>query len=299
MYRSCITRSPLPTPRITPVEAVTLTRGRAKQDERNVGHDIPVPTSANEVPQATTAQLQVPTDAIQPLNSIVPSNGPELQPISALMPPAHYPPIQSQEAPPPTPGYSMDLRAFVDFLSQHSDPRIGAQYAPLALATAMSGGTWPWVPPPEQNARANPPQIMNAHGHHLDPSSLPNAYSPSVGHSMQPADFQYQDNLPFSTLLASIHPQSHVASLSSPEAQISKVKKRSRAGSTGYRLSSAESSSAPHCTSVSRQPSTQRGTLFTSDTGRELSFFIQVDLKDRQPVLNAIKVRIFVMFICI
>ena len=238
---------------------------------------------------------------MQPLSSVVSSSRryPESQHVSAPIPPAHYPLVQpmTQEAPLLNPGYSMDLRAFVDFLSQQSDPRIGAQYAPLALATAMSGGTWPWVP---QNGHANPPQMMNnAQGHQLDPSSLPNGFAPNISQSMQPTDLQFQDILPSSTLLASSHHKFSVGSPSSFESQTSKGKKRSRAGSSGYPPSSAESSSAPHRTSVSRQPSAQTGTLFASDTGAELSFFVQVDLKDRQPVLNAIKVRIFVMFICI
>lgn len=279
-----IPKSPFPTPRDTPEDAVVLSRGCAKQDEQNV-----VPTSATKVPRPTTVRSQSPTGVMQPPGSIDPLNHhqySESQQIFTNIPPSHYPSVQpmAQQVPLPAQGYPMDIRTFVDFLSKQSDPRIGAQYAPLLVANAVSGGTWPWVPLLDQNAHANLPKMMNSH--HADSSSLPNAYASSIGPLAQATDLQ--DVPPFPTLPPSIRRKSPVVSRSSSESQAIKGKRRSRAGSSGY-LPSAESSSAPRRTSASRQSSSHRRTLFTSSTGKELSFFVQVDLKDRQLTINAVK----------
>jgi hypothetical protein len=236
-------------------------------------------------------QSQSPTGMMQPLGSVVSSNHQYIES-------QQYPPVQPmvQQVPLPNQGYSVDLRSFVDFLSQHSDPRIGAQFAPLAVANAMSGGTWPWGPPPEQNPHANPPQLIISQGHYPDPSSLPNVYAPNIGHSVHVTDSQHQDVPPSPTLPPSIRRRSPVFSRSS-SSQTSKGKRKSSAMSSGYLPSSAESSSAPHRNSVSRQPSNESGILFTSENGRRLLFFIQVDLKPRQSTITAVKVRILVMFI--
>lgn len=292
LFRSCIIRSPFPTPRDTPEDAVVLSRGCAKQDEQNV-----VPTSATKVPRPTTVRSQSPTGVMQPPGSIDPLNHhqySESQQIFTNIPPSHYPSVQpmAQQVPLPAQGYPMDIRTFVDFLSKQSDPRIGAQYAPLLVANAVSGGTWPWVPLLDQNAHANLPKMMNSH--HADSSSLPNAYASSIGPLAQATDLQ--DVPPFPTLPPSIRRKSPVVSRSSSESQAIKGKRRSRAGSSGY-LPSAESSSAPRRTSASRQSSSHRRTLFTSSTGKELSFFVQVDLKDRQLTINAVKVCVLSMFI--
>jgi len=246
-------------------------------------------------------QSQSPSGVMQPLSpDVLPHHQfGESHPTSTHIPPSQLSTVQPmiQPALHPSQGYPMDhIRALADFLSQQSDPRFGPQYTPLAVAAAMGGmptSPWPWGVPPE-NIQGNSLQMMNSQGRPVDPSSLLNTSGPNISHSAQAVDLQYQGVPPSPTLLPSLCRRSPVVSRSSSESQ--KSKRRSRAASSGHPPSSAGSSSAVHCTSAPRQPSTQRGTLFTSETGKELSFFVQVDLQDRGLTTSAIKVRIFVCY---
>lgn len=282
VHCSCVIRSPLPTPRETPDERVVVSRGHVEQGERS--H---VPTSEIEVSRAATVQSQSPVVSMQSLN---PLNRQSLEPQqpSTHIPPSQYLPPQSvmQQSSLHTQDYSTTLRTLVDFLSQQSDPRIGAQYGPMLAATAIGAASWPWIPPSEQNMHTNTMQ-MNPQDHQAD-ASLFSMYA-HTSNSAQATDSQYQD-VPSPTLPPSIRRRSPVVSRSSSESGAPKGKKRSRGRSSGH-LPSAETSSPAQRVSASRQPSSQNGTLFTSETGKELSFFVQVDLKDRQSTINVIKVR--------
>jgi hypothetical protein len=282
-------RSPLPTPRETPEEAVTL-----PLDGQSIRH----PTSATATPHTAMVQCPNPAAAIHPLSTTVPLNHQytEIQQISDHIAPSQFPAVQPMIQPPPQ-AYSMDqVRAMLDFLNQQSDPRLGAQYTPLAVAAAMSGatGAWPWGLLPDQNVQTDPPQMLNSQGHHVDSSSLPIVLSPSISHPAQATHLQYQDAPRPHTLLPSIRRKSPAGSRSPSNSQTS----RSRALSSGYAPSSAESSSTSRRTNPLQQPY-PKNTLFTTETGRQLSFFIQVDLNERRMAMNAVKVRIPIIFVYI
>jgi hypothetical protein len=281
-----MTRSPLPTPRETPDEVVTLplASGCIGQDGQSMRQFVP--TSVTAALQTTMAQFTNPAAPIHPLSATAPLNHQytDMQQINAS---SQFPILQPMIQPghPPSQPYSMDqVRAMLDFLSQQSDPRLGAQYAPLAVAAAMSGGaTGAWGPLPDQNVQTDPPQMSNSQGHHLDSSSVPILSS----HPAQATLLQYQDTPQSPILQPLICRKSPAGSRSPSDSRTS----RSRAMSLGYPPSSAESSSASRRTSTLQRPCAKNA-LFITETGRQLSFFIQVDLNERRMTMNAVKVRI-------
>ena len=183
--------------------------------------------------------------------------------------------------------------------SQQSNPPSGSQYEfAMSLLDSMkahgiSPGTWTWGSSNDQSTRAQSPSAsthsMNSPAFHPQDLSSLNTFGASSSRSSQASVSPHQgapDSLPSPTLPPSLCRKPPVLSRSSSATQSSNSKKKP-VSSTSFPESLAASRSS---VSASAYPSTQTGTLFTSETGEELSFYVQIDLKNRTPVCNAIKV---------
>lgn len=258
----------MPTPRATPIEPI---QSRLKVEER------PSPIPPNQPPAMVSPHLPIP--------------GPSMTP----------------EAPAATPTFNgMDMAAMAQFMQQFAAPPPITQPTQLPLMMQQQAAMLQMFPfaNPQQNMQSDPfwlavrDTMMNKGLYPSQtqppPSQLPhNIYSQPLATS--PVQ---QQVLPFPPIPAAGEPIGHYAEPSSHRSSAkSKEKRRAMSPSAKRRKTSsgsfqeASSSSKPAKTNGSTMGPPADRKLFTTRSGRELAFFVQVGINNRFSLVQSIKVR--------
>ncbi|KAF8078683.1 hypothetical protein FPV67DRAFT_1466082 [Lyophyllum atratum] len=274
-------KSPLPTPRITPVEVTTSVRMPSVP---------PAPMPFNVPPESTQQPFQ---------NGVLYAPGVDVRPRS-----------QPPQLPPHTlPPYIQPSQAMMQSFppSQHASTTHGLPFPTgpsnipqqamlnyMAQCLMQQQNMVPWNVPVGQNFGPPPffnPQAISQYPqdpHHLPPNAHMN-YSPNSSYIS--AIGSTNSPLSPSGIPPSLRRKSPVISRSTPTSYTSNAGTRS-ASPVNY--SSSMSSQLTTRPTLGPAP-TPSSSLFTSKTGQELSFFVQVDLNNRSKVVTAIKVCLMVL----
>lgn len=199
------------------------------------------------------------------------------------MPPPQY------EQPMPQQGPSLDsfLTALSDVMRTHG------------ISPSMPWGPGQVMPPSSQLPHHNEQQEMN---HTMQPIQSPailhngsNSHSSTTSRSTPSVEIPSDRSSPVSGVLPpSFRRKSSPVHPTSPELRPSSLKEKQRAVSPNplrRRPPYVGPSRSPH-EAVTSPRSTQTGKVFTSATGEELAFFVQIDLSNRFSVVSSIKVRV-------
>lgn len=310
-------RSPLPTPRITPVETGTTFGGPGEPVQHSVGipHSQPLPMS--ETRHATSQHSpnvteNNPEHALQS-NSMTSSqvyyaqphqiaphvqlpNYPQLQ-----APMQHYHPSQ-QPTVISTPQYqagpssmpNIPPQALMNFLNQQSNAQFGTPpYERFSLALVdtikaqiMPSASWDLAGQNIPQSFFNS-QMMLSSSQPSQDIQAPNTFSVAPG----PISNGSNEPAHIPTSRADLPPSLRRKSPVTPRSLSSKASKGKGKAATPGSPSLRDSSWFSRGATATVSPrSTQSGTLFTSEAGDELSFFVQIDLNNRFSVVSAIKV---------
>ncbi|KAF5385227.1 hypothetical protein D9615_001472 [Tricholomella constricta] len=272
--------NPLPTPRITPVEVSTFERKNSIPQSRmsiDVPSEISQPTPQpfqNGVAYSSDPNVPLPSQQLQP----------QLPPhvLATLM-------AQSQAM-----AQSFPQSQFTNMIPNFQFPA-GSDNLPQAMMNVMNPsyyafmhqGMMPWNATAGQNFGASflNPQMnsMNPGQIPQDPVNVNTGYTPNS--SSMPTHGSIESPQSPSGIPPSLRRKSPVLSRSTPSSYTSSGQMRS-ASPANY-FASMSSYTSTQSTPGSVPP--LLSTLFRSKTGRELSFFVQVDLNNRSKVVSAIK----------
>ncbi|KIM48258.1 hypothetical protein M413DRAFT_62764 [Hebeloma cylindrosporum] len=298
---SDIAKSPLPTPRDTPVEQIkarcvlgssTEFPGSSNTEQaKREGPGFPMSTSPNSGPKGSAngsySSSATPTqmDAFPHSQYPIPMAGmlnpmlPQLSPMASMMTPQQiqmlltnmlvnpqsYAFNQPQQNNPQMEAFSI---ALLDTIKNHTAAGPNLQSQSQAQAQAASYNYTPPAPPLFDHALPYPPVPSSSSGSqtmHNDWNSL----SPALAPSREISVSEISDTSRRNSLVNKKGKQR----ASSPSS------KRRKTSSTTFEASSSKAAMGP--------PS--RGNIFTSQSGEGLVFFVQVDLHNRLSTVNAIK----------
>ncbi|KAG6814081.1 hypothetical protein H0H92_003128 [Tricholoma furcatifolium] len=239
----CVTRSPLPTPRITPFEATLSSSAPFADKPKGL-------ETASQVPNETPPQLQNPIP--YPFQSNGSFASQQMFQQAFMM---HHAPYfaQMQQFASPNP---------MAFFQHPSGPSGSLSTYPVSAGMGSANLD-------NFNMNSNPP-IANLNN---SQTNMPSIQDPFYG---------LADNSQASSLPPSVRRKSPVVARSTPTSHTSSEQMRSFSPSTN-RSASTSTRQLSHAVSSSS------GTLFTSNDGQELSFFVQVDLNNRSQTIGLIK----------
>ncbi|KAF9457456.1 hypothetical protein BDZ94DRAFT_1326278 [Collybia nuda] len=313
-------KSPLPTPRITPVETGTTSGGPRKTLQQYTGALPPQGPAASDIRSTPSQHTPFnPTEydvELKPQSSLMtgtdsqlfytrpPQMTPHVQPphFTQLQPPTqHYHPSQ-QPTIISTPQYqagssNIPTQALMNFLNQPSSPHFGTppfERFSLALVDTIKAQIMPsapWDLGSDQNVQQSfyntQMMISTSKASQDTQGSKTFGVNPIPIHNGPNESGRFSS--PRSDLPPSLRRKSPVASRSS-SSTISKGKSKAETSrSPSPVLRDSVWFSHGTVTAASPRSSIQSGTLFTSEKGDELSFFVQIDLNNRFSVVSAIK----------
>jgi hypothetical protein len=208
-------------------------------------------------------------------------------------------PLQYQAGPSSMP--NIPPQALMNFLNQQNNAPFGTppyERFSLALVDAMKAQIMPsasWDPGSGQTlpqSLFNPQMILSATQPSQDIQTS-NAFGAAPGLATD-AVYESRASPSRSDLPPSLRRKSPVTSRSPSKASKGKGKATTP---TSFSTSLPESPWISHGTTASASPraTLQSGTLFTSETGEELSFFVQIDLNNRFSIVSAIKVSVVII----
>ncbi|GLB36095.1 putative BRCT domain, a BRCA1 C-terminus domain [Lyophyllum shimeji] len=272
-----VLKSPLPTPRITPVEVATVER-------------------ATPVPSVGSTPVTVPPGLThQPVQNAV-QNGMRYTPDSDVLPQSQVP----QFPPQALPAYMAQSQAMVPSFPQSANAMSGFPFAPapamfnyMSQYYPMAQSMFQWNAPPGQNFGQHffNQQIANP----MRLGQYPQDFNPppadvNVHHSPTPSYISTvaSTNSPLSQsgIPPSLSRRSPFLSTATPSS-LHTSKGNTRSVSPPSYASPSSSRPATH-PALDPAP-TLSSSLFTSRTGTELSFFVQVDMSNRSKVVTTIK----------
>ena len=272
-FASCIQwhiiRSPLPTPRVTPVEYKATRPTRASHLSNSA------PIEQNLVAQAPLSTDDIATTLISPN-------------LTQAMPPTSPMPINPTDSFPQTP-YTMQMPNMT-----MPPPMMMAQIAQYMMM--MNSSNYPY------NSQAQPTDFnlalidaLRIHNGQWSNSQAPPQASPNVYDHRTVNRPSTEQNYQY------LNPSSNSFTVSDSQSTLMErpARKRHRASSASSdsipmqnisQRKSKTASLAPKASPSAAQPSSERG-LFQSKSGKELSFFVQVEMHNRSAVVAAIKVK--------